>query len=113
MDNPLLKEIADAKEKFLNSNDQSVIGNWEKKAKEYLFIDSLKGHKGIQIILESFSKDIESINNLLLEAGSKDLSDKERDILIIKRNMCKKFINFFDESEKGLENIKKEIDELV
>lgn len=109
----IIKSIEEAKAKFLDSHDQGVIDGWYSEAKRLLFLDDLKGHKGVKLILETFTKDIEDINLLLIEATSFMMCDRNRDLLIEKRNMYRKFVGLFQDADKGLENIKSEMDNLV
>lgn len=113
MENPILKRIEEAKAKFLIPADQGVIDGWYSEAKRLLFLDNLKGHKGVEFIINVFTKDIEDMNRLLLEVNSTMMNDKTRDILLERRNMYQKFVSLFTDAEKGLENIKSEMDNLV
>jgi hypothetical protein len=113
IENPIIKRIEEAKNKFLIPGDQAVIDSWMSGAKKSLFVASLRGNKGIELILETFTNDIRDINLLLVETDSSKLSDKERDRLLDRRNMYRKFVLIFRDGEKNLEAIEKQIDELV
>ena len=112
-ENPIIKRIEGAKAKFLNNFDQGVIDGWYSEAKRLLFLDNLKGHKGIKLILDTYTKDLADMNLLLLQVSSKEMSDKERDRMIDRRNMYQKFVDMFEDVEKDLETIKDQMDNLV
>ena len=109
--NDLLKKITEAKAKFLQTEDQNVISSWEAEAKRHLMTVSLKGHKGIELILENYKKDIADMNEVLLTDRALTESDRVR--LLDRREMYEKFIRIFDDAEKGLEKIEKEVEENI
>lgn len=104
-----LKKISEAKAKFLDPQDQAVVSGWEAEAKRHLMTVSLKGHKGIEMILTNYKADIASMNDVLL--NSRDLNESDRNRLLDKREMYEKFIRIFNDAETGLEKIEKEVDE--
>jgi hypothetical protein len=113
MENDLLAKIGEAKAKFLDPEDQRTISGWEEQAKRHLITTSLKGHKGVEMILANYRKDISEMNALLLNAKSKDMSDLERDRILDRRAMYEKFVRIFDDAEKAIANIEKDIESRV
>ena len=107
----ILKKITEAKGKFLDPSDQSKIGSWEAQAKRHLMTVSLKGHKGIELILKNYKADIADMNNVLL--NDRELKDTERVRLLDRREMYEKFIRIFDDAETGLEKIEKEVEDSI
>ena len=102
MNTKILDYLERAKGQKFDSTDTEQINKWEKEAKKYLLINSLKDNKGIKIILDSFQNEIQQMNDLLLQADSNLLSSHERDRLLDKKAMYKRFISFFDEAVNGL-----------
>ncbi len=113
MSKDLLNKIEEARAKFLDPIDQKIIGSWEAEAKRAFMVNSLKDHKGIQIILENFGKDVAEIDELLKTAKSKDLNDIERDRLIDRKGLYLHFMKFFDEAEKKIGRLEEEIENQV
>lgn len=107
----LLDKLQAAKQRFLDPQDQFKIDGWIKDAQNFLIVDSLKDHNGIKLILENFKNDIDQMNDLLLNADSKALSDADRNRIIDKRNLYRRFIQFFTDAETGIAAIETSVDE--
>lgn len=110
MDN-LLEQISEAKKKFLNSDpvDKQVIEGWEAEAKRHLMTQSLRGNKGVEMILENYQKDIASMNDILL--NDRTLTDLQRISLLDRREMYEKFIRIFNDAEAGIKKLEKEVND--
>lgn len=111
MNTKILDYLDRAKKQKFDPTDMEQIFQWEKEAKKYLLINSLKDNKGITIILESFRNEIDLMNELLLQADSNLLNSQDRDRLLDKKVMYKKFISFFDEATTGLKSLENTISE--
>ena len=83
---------------------------WEDRVKKVILLDDLKGHAGIQVILERFIPDIEEMNILLKSAKSKELSDFQRDLVIERKELYEWFVNLFSNLDKETKDIEESVD---
>ena len=113
MSNEILEKINKAKAKYLDPQDQKRIFSWEDQVKRAFLVNSLKEHEGIQIILKKFEEDIKEIDNILIEAKSKDLTDLERDRLIDRKTLYKEFLKFFIDAGVKIKRVEKEMEDSI
>ena len=111
----LLDKLNDLRNQFLGSRadnqDVAEIEGWIDSAKRLFILKSLKDHDGIKYVLAIFQSEIESINNQLLKADSKILSDYQRDRLLDKRELAQKYLDLFIPVEGRLEDLEKKVDD--
>ena len=103
----LLKDLAELKSKYTEGSSQNTIDGWMKRAKEALIIENLKEHKGIQIIIENCTAEIEMINDMLL--NQVELPDRE--LLMYKRELSKQFLSMFTEATNTIKSITNQVNE--
>ncbi len=110
----LLDKIIELKNKFIQSRadvqDISVIDNWYSEAKRLFLLKSLKDHDGIKYVIEIFKSDVDKITEKIDSSYSKDLSDYERDRLMDRRDLAKKYLNLFSGVEDDLEKLESLVD---
>ena len=90
--------------------DNSQIDGWIIEAKRLFLLQSLKEHDGIKYLLEIFESEVAKINDNLLKADSKTLSDYERDRLLDRRDLAQKYLNLFLPVEGDLEKLENLVD---
>lgn len=86
------------------------IDGWMEQAKKLFLLQSLKEHDGIKYVLEIFQNEINDINDALLNKYSKDLRDSERDRLLDKRSLAKKYLDLFVPMDEEFEKLEKDVD---
>jgi hypothetical protein len=110
----LLDKIQELLNKFragrASNEDVSVIGGWYEEAKKLLLLQSLKDHSGVKYILEVFQSEDVRISQRLNSEYSKTLPDDERDRLIDRRDLARKYINLFVDIDKKLEVLEEVVD---
>ncbi len=110
----LLDKLTQLKDKFFkgraDAQDISAIDGWVIEAKRLFLLKSLKDHDGVKYVLETFHSEVDKINDKLKNSYSKDLSDKERDRLLDKRDLAQKYMNLFDHVEEDLEKLEEVVD---
>lgn len=106
----LQEKLQKLRNKFNNNLYEQEVNNWCKKAEDLALVKSLKEHDGVKILLSSFVAEVELINRQLLQSDSLVLPDYERDLILIKKGFFKKFIEFFEHSDKELKDLEKKID---
>lgn len=113
----ILDKLIELKKKFstgkADHQDVVTIDGWESEAKRLFLLKSLKDHDGIKYVLEIFAGQVHLINEALLKSYSKDLSDKERDRLLDKRDLAQKYLNLFNEVDEQLEELEELVDEEI
>jgi len=111
----LLDKLTELKDRFLGgraeASDVRTIDAWIDEAKRLLLIQSLKNHDGIKYVLEVFANEVRQANQKLRESYSKDLPDNERDRLLDRRDLAKKYLNLFAETDEKLELLEAKVDE--
>lgn len=112
--NNLLEKLSNLKKRFSSAKgdpqDVNTIVGWEQEAKRLLLLKSLKGHDGVKYILEIFKGEVEKIDEVLRKTYSKDLSDRERDRLLDKKDLAQRYLNLFDGVEEQLEKLEETVD---
>lgn len=93
-----------------DAQDIGAIASWEDEAKRLFLIKSLKDHDGIRYVLEIFESEVKKINERLNSAYSKDLPDTERDRLLDKRELAKKYLDLFSGVEEDLDSLEENLD---
>lgn len=108
----LLSKLEKLKEQFSSGDPQvtSVIDAWMGEAKRLMLLKSLYDHDGIKFVYEIFNSEIEKINEALLKSDSKSLNDKERDRLIDRRDLAKKYVNLFADLDEQIEKLEEVVD---
>ncbi len=100
MDNILeienLIEKLQKKKAFIRDDEVNLIDDYIKQLNNAILILKLKEHPIIQEIIEKYKKEIENINNILLNAYSDEISDKKRDRLLAYKKCCQIFIDTFN-----------------
>src|SRR3990167_10599832 len=114
MKNALLDKIQQVLQYFTgNRADQSQVGvieNWMDEAKRLLLIDHIAQFDGTKYVREVFENEVESINSTLQNSYSKDLPDLERDRLLDRRELARKYLDLFSETEERLAKIEEDVD---
>ena len=110
MEDNLLKKLELLKIKITDQSSQREIFGWEDQARNYLVVLSLKENKGIKIIFDRFASELLNIRELLLNADSKLLSENQRDRVLDRKAMYERFLSLFADSEKGLADLEKKVD---
>jgi hypothetical protein len=91
-------------ESVIREEDSDEVRSWKKQVEKSILIDGLKENDGIKLILDRYTEEIKSINEILVNADSETLSDKRRDMLIQYKKMCLIFMEFFiDKDISGIE----------
>lgn len=110
----LLEKLTQLKNRFFERRgepqDIGTIDSWISEAKKLFLLNSLKNHDGIKYVLEIFKSEVSKIDSLLSNSYSKDLPDRERDRLLDKRDLAKKYINLFDNIEEKLDKLEELVD---
>lgn len=110
----LIDKIQALRDRFVkghaDNQDIKVIESWYEEAKKLMLLKSLKDHDGVKYVLEIFQLDIKKINEQLQSAYSKDLKDTERDRLLDRRDLARKYVSLFDGVEDGLERLEEIVD---
>ena len=109
----ILDKILELRNKFKDHSDQKRIESWESKAKKDLLILSLKDHSGFKFIFDNLARDIHNMNEQLNKLDSVKLPDCDRDRMIDKRDLYKKFLDIFIDAEKELRNVEKQVEENI
>lgn len=110
----LLEKIIELKNKFTQSRadvqDITVIDNWYAEAKRLFLLKSLKDHDGIKYLIDIFKSEVDKITEKIDNSYSKDLSDYERDRLMDRRDLARKYLNLFLGVDDDLEKIESLVD---
>lgn len=93
-----------------DERDIAQIDGWMQEAKKLFLIKSLKDHDGIKYVYEIFEGEIAKINETLKKSYSKELPDKERDILLNRRDLAQKYVNLFRGTDEKLDKLEEVID---
>lgn len=111
----LLSLLSELKSKFLGlrgeQQDIDTIDSWIREAKRLLLLKSLKEHDGIKYIIEVFESEVILINQKLLDSDSKVLPDYERDRLIDRKVLAKKYLDLFTNLDEDLSTLEDRVDE--
>jgi myosin heavy subunit len=102
------------KEKLVDTDRDdhiAIIEDWEKEIRAHLITMSLQDNPGIRKLLKKYIDDVRDIDNLLTNAKSDVLSDKQRDNLIDKKNFYLDFIDLFNGAKQSLDEIERLVDE--
>lgn len=87
-----------------------VIEGWYEKAKRLLLVKSLLEHDGVKYVKEIFESEVKTINSSLLEMDSKHLPDSERDRLLDRRDLAKKYLDLFNGVDEELDKLEEQVD---
>lgn len=105
----LLEKLAALREKYRDPQDQAQVSEWEVKANQLLLLHSASQNAGVQYLLDELRKEVEKIDETLLIARSEDVNDRERDQLLDRKALYKRFISYFGDSLE-LKRLEGEID---
>lgn len=86
-----------------------IFNDWQKLANKALLLMDLKNHDGFKQIIAEMSEWIGVIDETLKTANSRDLPDKDRDILLERKRFMVDFLEIFSVSEQDLKNVEKEV----
>lgn len=92
-----------------DAQDIGAISSWEEEAKRLFLIKSLKDHDGIKYVLEIFQKEINNINDALL--NKRQMFEDERYRLLDQRALAKKYLDLFLPVEDELEKLEEKLDD--
>lgn len=110
----LLDKLAKLKAYFLGNRadgqDVNTIDGWIDQARRLFLLNSLKDHDGIKYVLEIFQSEVERIDNKLRSADSKELPDYQRDRLLDRKELAKKYLDMFQGVSEELEAIEEQVD---
>lgn len=116
----LLDKILKLKQRFLdrrgNPDDVPIINSWLVEAEKLLLTKSLAEHDGVKYVIETFVREVEGINKMLLADDSSKLPDYDRDRLLDRRDLANLYLNLFlnldDKIAKMEANVDKELDSI-
>jgi hypothetical protein len=109
MQDNLLNNLQKLQAKYTESSSQKTLQDWEKRVTDALIVDSLKEHEGIKIILDTYKKEIEDINNILLH--SEEITEPQRLRIMDKRAMRQRFLSYFEQTKQIIESVEKLVEE--
>ena len=112
----ILDRIEELREKLSDGGDTTQILEWEKRAKKSLILLSLKGHEGIEMIIEKAKDEIQYRQEIIKTIRPRDFSPEgaikyagEQALHFTAIDMWLWFIGLFTESEEDLASIEYEI----
>jgi predicted nucleotidyltransferase len=109
-DPKLLDKITALEDKYSDAFDADLLRTWYADAKKFLLVESLANHDAIKFLLDRFQNTVTLINQRLLGSMSKELPDRERDLMMIRRDFYQDFVNFFQENAAGVEALEREVE---
>jgi hypothetical protein len=109
MSSALVEKIRQLREKFIDDQDQQTINAWEVEVKRAMMVDDLKRHPAIKMLLEQIEQVINDVNQLL--CWDRKLSEKERELLFIKREVWLWWQNIFNTADAKISEIDSQADE--
>lgn len=86
-----------------------IFNDWTKQATKALLLLDLKEHDGFKQIMTEMAGWIDVIDETLKTANSRDLPDKDRDLLLERKKFMVDFLEIFSVSEQDLKNVEKEV----
>lgn len=110
---PQLKKIDDLKKKLLREGSENLIEEvegWERDVKANLITLSMEKNEGVVMLKAKIQEEIDEVKMVLENAYSKDLSDRERDRLLDKKELYIWFLNLFEVSRSTVGNIEADVD---
>lgn len=110
----LLSKLSELKNFFVGKKadlqDVRLLDGWISQAKKLLLIKSLAEHDGIKYVIDIFQAEVDAINRTLIGSDSKVLPDYERDRLIDRRDLAKKYLDLFLPVDNLLEKLENDVD---
>ena len=103
----LIKKIQGMRDGY-EETEQYLFDQWIENLESAEALKGLRNHLGITKFLDLLAARIKNNENILTNKKSKDLPDKERDLLIVTNELYREFINFFDVNRQ-IETIEKNI----
>jgi len=97
-------------QKFSGTIYETEVSGWCKSAEELLLVKALKNQDGAKFLFKVFIDEIKKIDQQLIGSNSAVLPDYERDLMLIKKEFFKKFVDFFETSDKTIAEMEKRID---
>lgn len=91
-------------------NEQAIFKQWNNEATRALLINDLAKHDGMAGLIKGLAKEVEEIDELLVNADSKRLPDAQRDRLIDMKRMYQHFLAYFTDAEKTEARLTKEVE---
>ncbi len=113
---PLLEKIDLLRSKFKDpayTDDLEKIQGWRKDAEELVAKEALCENDTLQQIIKGYEEEIEEMCESLMTGDSTVLKDYDRDRLMDKKRLYKKFVESFDLTNirKSMESVDKEVSE--
>ena len=86
-----------------------IFEDWRNTANKALLLMDLKEHNGFKQIMAEMNDWLNVIDEALKTANSRDLPDKERDLLLARKKFMFDFLEIFSVSEQDLKIVEKEV----
>lgn len=107
MTQELIKKIQGMRDQYEEA-DQQLFDQWIENLQSAEALTGLRNHLGISKFINLLTSRIKNNESILKNKKSKDLPEKERDLLIITNELYQEFIDHFDVSRQ-IETIEKSI----